>query len=820
MGKTKNKSLETTAFPAIPLVPFPEKYSADNHTRTNEYLENIYAMGFENEDEYKRHIEGLEEYDPNNEFGWNEEQWYAYLMANKMPTYIGGTQEQARIAYFNQHPELINDIKNIAAVYNINPKYLAQRLAQEGFIDESIRDNNDIYNNLNKPIPELTGNRYLRDIRNLSDYNVKVPKLQVSGFNDFGLDTVGGMINTGEVTLKNNERWTPVYLTNEKEDVVTADGVDSRTNISLMGATLSAFKEQAKKDFPGISEEDANKYATIYYNRGKAIGKKYIKNNSQNLGYNVYPGIAKLFERHGGKISLERPIANIGIEEQTQEPTYWGGLMNEVVVRPDQEPIVISPKVSRAYAQEDAAREAAMKQAGDITRNIHSATNKAAPILGNVLLGAQTAPLTIGLEAINQANPTAGAIAGLLSLTPTAVRGIASAGKFGLSAAKYLYRKLDPVYDFYKTTQETPIIENLLNNFNSNYINSNLGNNSRFRKGDLFIDWHKAPIYPITAEEKLGIPKGERNNVFSIKPDNIYGNIRFIRNIEDLPTVDKNGLVHLGKDSENLLANFTTDLPFRLHSWYPNIPGSTYMVVSPRAFKGKRFLSIEPSDSFLFSDDAIVSPNQVRIISGNSKVLDDAAKKGMRTISSDKLKQLYEQGKAITSKEYELGLNGAERPFQNSDNAADNLRWNNVNMSYPKEGIVTPYRQEVDRIITENIGRPTLRDYKNLEDITGLKANYVSQYSDDLIKDANDPLASESMFEHVFYPVTSPVESNLMESVGLYGHPQTSFFNWLTLNSWLNKGNIKPLKKFGGRISLETNKFAGGGEMDEEDSAY
>jgi len=145
------------------------------------------------------------------------------------------------------------------------------------------------------------------------------------------------------------------------------------------------------------------------------------------------------------KYSLERPRCDIGTKEQIQEPTYWGGLMNEVVVRPNQEPVVVSHNVSKAYAQEDAAREAAMKQAGDITRNIHSATNKAAPILGNILLGAQTAPLTIGLEAINQVNPTAGAIAGLLSLTPTAVKGIASAGKFGLSAAKNLYRNFKKV---------------------------------------------------------------------------------------------------------------------------------------------------------------------------------------------------------------------------------------------------------------------------------------------------------------------------------------------------------------------------------------
>jgi hypothetical protein len=184
-----------------------------------------------------------------------------------------------------------------------------------------------------------------------------------------------------------------------------------------------------------------------------------------------------------------------------------------------------------------------------------------------------------------------------------------------------------------------------------------------------------------------------------------------------LPTV-KDGLVQLG-NSDKLLTNFTTDLPFRLHGWYPNIPGPTYMIVSPRAFKGKKFYSIKPSDSFLSTVDSKVTPNQIRIISGDPKILEEAERRGMRTLTSDKLQDLFNVGSEITKKEFELGRNGAVRPFANADVAIDDFKFRNrfykedipeILSKYP-EGVVTPYRAEVDKLITQNIGRPSIKDY-------------------------------------------------------------------------------------------------------------
>ena len=75
--------------------------------------------------------------------------------------------------------------------------------------------------------------------------------------------------------------------------------------------------------------------------------------------------------------------------------------------------------------------------------------------------------------------------------------------------------------------------------------------------------------------------------------------------------------------------------------------------------------------------------------------------------------------------------------------------------------------------------------------MTGLDAGITSKFDSELIKKAKDPLANKDMFEKVYYPVTSKIEEELMNSIGLYPGPHYSFFNLLKLNKL--KGN--PLKK-------------------------
>ena len=79
----------------------------------------------------------------------------------------------------------------------------------------------------------------------------------------------------------------------------------------------------------------------------------------------------------------------------------------------------------------------------------------------------------------------------------------------------------------------------------------------------------------------------------------------------------KNSIFGNGYVPDNALLNMTTDLPFTLHSGYPVIPGGTYLLIHPRAFKGSRFLSIRPGDSFVSSWElGKINPKNVRVISG------------------------------------------------------------------------------------------------------------------------------------------------------------------------------------------------------------
>ena len=143
----------------------------------------------------------------------------------------------------------------------------------------------------------------------------------------------------------------------------------------------------------------------------------------------------------------------------------------------------------------------------------------------------------------------------------------------------------------------------------------------------------------LTEAERLGIPKGERNN------DKMYGNIKFIRNVglHDKPgymPYISNGKIKLSSD-ENLLANLTTDLPFRTHQNYAYRPGGEMMLISPRALRGQTFLSLDPSDSMVLNKDLTIDPKHVQVITGNKDVARALSQSGITTYTSPKLQIEY-----------------------------------------------------------------------------------------------------------------------------------------------------------------------------------
>lgn len=182
---------------------------------------------------------------------------------NPIPhSYIGGTTEDARDTYWEESPVMRHATDSISSLYGIDAETLRHRLNKEGFTDELIRKNNkkggrqySTYYTLNK------------DLRNLP-----------IGPAFFGLDDVNTYINEGKVVPSKGTNYSNGSFTNEKGRITdAASGYTMADNMSLMGATLKFFKNQAKKDFPNASEEFLNKASEIYYNRGIEGGREYLK---------------------------------------------------------------------------------------------------------------------------------------------------------------------------------------------------------------------------------------------------------------------------------------------------------------------------------------------------------------------------------------------------------------------------------------------------------------------------------------------------------------------------------------------------------------
>jgi hypothetical protein len=111
-----------------------------------------------------------------------------------------------------------------------------------------------------------------------------------------------------------------------------------------------------------------------------------------------------------------------------------------------------------------------------------------------------------------------------------------------------------------------------------------------------------------------------------------YGNLQFIRNLDGVPEVVDGNVQFVSRN--NLFTNFTSDLPFRTHSSYKNIPGVDYLVVSPEAFSGVKPVSIEPMDTFFLTSDLHIPPSKVTFISGNPDHLALAKSRGFNTLSN------------------------------------------------------------------------------------------------------------------------------------------------------------------------------------------
>lgn len=294
--------------------------------------------------------------------------------------YIGGNTNEARQKYFDTDKELTDSVKVIAKRYNINPNLLASRMAKEGPIDKAI----NYYN----------------------DTNGKFDRREVHGI-DWGLDDTGNNLNEGIITLK--EPYLSYYdeeFFNEKgREVNSVYSPNWNFGISATAAELEYRRNEMKKRFPNLSDEQLDAAASAAFNRGIYGATKYIKQGRDLNEYSPFINIKKMGGQVkknifvelnvGGKKKLvpassftgERQKALMGINEDIDyinTPKYKGIIEEASITNPRLSPNNVYKQLTNAAGTDDALK---IKKLNNIPNNINNKFSPAAGHFNEITLG-------------------------------------------------------------------------------------------------------------------------------------------------------------------------------------------------------------------------------------------------------------------------------------------------------------------------------------------------------------------------------------------------------------------------------------------------
>lgn len=294
--------------------------------------------------------------------------------------YIGGSTNEARQKYFDTDKELTDSVKVIAKRYNINPNLLASRMAKEGPIDKAI----NYYN----------------------DTNGKFDRREVHG-SDWGLDDTGNNLNEGIITLK--EPYLNYYdeeFFNEKDRKVNSIySPNWNFGISATAAELEYRRNEMKKRFPNLSDEQLDAAASAAFNRGIYGATKYIKQGKDLNEYSPFINIKKMGGQVkknifvelnvGGKKKLvpassftgERQKALMGINEDIDyinTPKYKGIIEEASITNPRLSPNNVYKQLTNAAGTDDALK---IKKLNNIPNNINNKFSPAAGHFNEITLG-------------------------------------------------------------------------------------------------------------------------------------------------------------------------------------------------------------------------------------------------------------------------------------------------------------------------------------------------------------------------------------------------------------------------------------------------
>lgn len=318
-----------------------------------------------------------EEFKDRNNF--NDDGSKKYQVGGKR-RYIGGNTNEARQKYFDTDKEFTDSVKVIAKRYNINPNLLASRMAKEGPIDKAI----NYYNNTNG----------------------EFDRREVHG-KDWGLDDTGNNLNEGIITLK--EPYLNYYdeeFFNEKDRKVNSVySPDWNFGIFATAAELKYRRDEMKKRFPNLSDEQLDAAASAAFNRGIYGATKYIKQGKDLNEYSPFINIKKMGGQVkknifvelnvGGKKKLvpassftgERQKALMGINEDIDyinTPKYKGIIEEASITNPRLSPNNVYKQLTNAAGTDDALK---IKKLNNIPNNINNKFSPAAGHFNEITLG-------------------------------------------------------------------------------------------------------------------------------------------------------------------------------------------------------------------------------------------------------------------------------------------------------------------------------------------------------------------------------------------------------------------------------------------------
>lgn len=294
--------------------------------------------------------------------------------------YIGGSTNEARQKYFDTDKELTDSVKVIAKRYNINPNLLASRMAKEGPIDKAI----NYYN----------------------DTNGKFDRREVHG-SDWGLDDTGNNLNEGIITLKEPylSYYDEEFFNKKGREVNSVYSPNWNFGISATAAELEYRRNEMKKRFPNLSDEQLDAAASAAFNRGIYGATKYIKQGRDLNEYSPFINIKKMGGQVkknifvelnvGGKKKLvpassftgERQKALMGINEDIDyinTPKYKGIIEEASITNPRLSPNNVYKQLTNAAGTDDALK---IKKLNNIPNNINNKFSPAAGHFNEITLG-------------------------------------------------------------------------------------------------------------------------------------------------------------------------------------------------------------------------------------------------------------------------------------------------------------------------------------------------------------------------------------------------------------------------------------------------